>query len=120
MEFYAVPAVEGLVEGGKGSQKGSLAHSVEKFRFSPTSSRAKQPAHMDTHGPELVHFGKQHISRGTMSQAAATCKVGHGSRALHFCHACSESMAERGKSCFPRSPKLHERYCYACRLRTVA
>ena len=71
MEFYAVRAVEGLVERGKGLEKGSLANSVEKFRFSPTSSRAKRPAHMDTHGPELVHIGKQPISRGTMSQAAA-------------------------------------------------
>ena len=76
MEFYAVPAVEGLVEGGEGPQQGSLANSVQKFRFSPTCSRAKRPAHMDTHGPELVHIGKQHISRGTMSQAAATCNLG--------------------------------------------
>ena len=96
MEFYAVPAVEGLAEGGKGPKKGSLANSFEKFRFSLTCSRAKRPAHMDTHGPELVHIGKQHLSRGTMSQAAATCKVRHVSRALHFYHACSESMSERG------------------------
>ena len=47
MEFYAVPAVEGLVEGGKGPQQGSIANSVQKFRFSPTCSRAKRPAHMD-------------------------------------------------------------------------
>ena len=39
----------------KGPEKGSLANSVENFRFSP---RAKRPAHMDTHGPELVHISK--------------------------------------------------------------
>ena len=102
MEFYAVQEVEGLVERGKGPKKGSLANSVEKFRFSPACSREKRPAQMDTHGPELIHFGKQRISFGAMSPAAVTCKVRHVSRALHFYHACSESMSERGlgKSCF--------------------
>ena len=93
MEFYAVPAVEGLVEGGEGPQKGSIANSVQKFRFSLTCSRAKRPAHIDTHAPELVHIGKQPISHGTMSQAAATGKLRHVSRALHFCHACSKSIS---------------------------
>ena len=48
MDFYAVPAVEGLVEGGEGPQKGCLANLVQKFLFSLTCSRAKRPAHMDT------------------------------------------------------------------------
>ena len=121
MEFSAVPAVEGPVEGGEGPQQGSLANSVQKFRFSPTCSRAKRPAHMDTHGPELVHIGKQHISRGTMSQAAATCKVRHVSRAfIHFCHACRQcsiSMSERGNSGSPRSPGSHGSHRYARRPR---
>ena len=117
MEFYAVPAVEGLVKGGGGPQQGSLANSVQKFRFSPTCSRAKRPAHMDTHGPELIHFGKQHISHGAMSQAAVTCKVRHVSRALHFCHACSKSMSERGNSGSPRSPGSHGSHRYARRPR---
>ena len=103
--------------GGERASTGSLANSVQNFRFSPTCSRAKRPAHMDTHGPELVNIDKQHISRGTKSQAAATCKVRHGSRALHFCHACSESMSERKKSGFPRSPGSHGSHRYARRPR---
>ena len=115
--FTPSQRLRGSSRGGKGPQQGSLANSVEKFRFSPTCSRAKRPAHMDTHGPELVHIGKQHISRGTMSQAAATSKVRHVSRALHFCHACSESMSERGKSGSPRSPGSHGSHRYARRPR---
>ena len=58
MEFYAFPAVEGLVEGGKGLNRVASQIRSKKFRISPTCSRAKRRAHMDTHGPELVHIGK--------------------------------------------------------------
>ena len=115
MEFYAVQAVEGLVKRGKGPKKGSLAgprkfgRKIQIF----SDQLAKRPAHMDTHGPELIHVGKQQFSRGTMSRAEATCKVCHVSRALHVCHACSKSMLERGKSCSPRSPGSHGSHHYA-------
>ena len=109
--------LRGSSRGGKGLNRVASQNSIQKIRFSPTCSRAKRPAHMDTHAPELVHIGKQPISRGTMSQAAATCKLRHVSRALHFCHACSKSMSERGNSSSPRSPGSHGSPRYARRPR---
>ena len=111
--------LRGSSRGGKGRKRVSSQIWSKNSDFVRAARARSGPAHMDTHGPELVRIAKQQVCSGTMSNAAATCKVCHGNRAHHFCHTCSKSITEHGESVFLRSPRSNGRHRYARHLHNV-